>query len=207
MSKAFVTFWLSLFSLLSIPSNAEFRWSAPPEDFIHAMQRFLAVGDFQTVNDALQGVQLMVPDPEPITAAILFTLTITVSNLVCEQINIGDLQSNYTASNTEMNFQLELFPFTMTCRGNYAYNYGGIASNSGNLTATIGDSRVALGLGFTSEDFTTTPPNASQVSQCAANIQIEQMAFSGDLENVIANLFRDGVQTLVSNGAQSGTSI
>lgn len=198
-------FGLSLLAVLWTPSQAEFRWTAPPEELVGAMQRFLAIGDFQSINEALESVQLIVPNPAPITTNILFPLTIEVSNLVCEQINIGDLQTEYTATNTDMNFQLDLFPFSMTCYGNYAYNYGGFVRNSGTLTANIGDSRVLLGLGFTSEDFAVAPPNATQVSQCSSDIRVDGLMFSGELENVIANLFRDGVQTLVSDGAESGT--
>lgn len=196
--------WLSLFALLSRPSQAEFRWTAKPEELIGVVRRFLAVGDFDSINEALQNVQLVVPNPDPITTTILLPLTIEVSDIVCEEITIGDLQTSYTATNTQMDFQLDLFPFSMTCRGNYAYNYGGFVSSSGSLTATIGDSRVMLGLGFASEDFATTPPNATEVSQCSSDIQVEQLQFSGELENVIANLFRDGVQDLVSSGAQDG---
>ncbi|GAX20731.1 hypothetical protein FisN_7Hh041 [Fistulifera solaris] len=203
--QAVVSLWLSFLTLCCVPSHAELRWLSYDESssFLNAMQRYLEIGDFQSINDGLSGVQLVVPDPEPITTTLLFTLTVEVTNLVCEQINIGDLQSNYNATNTEMNFAIELYPFAMTCTGNYAYNYGAFIANSGTLTATISESRIQLGLGFTSPDFATTPPNATQVAQCAASLQIEQMSFSGDLENTIANLFREGVEDLVSNGAQT----
>jgi hypothetical protein len=83
-------------------------------------RRQLAVGDFDKLNTLIKDMTLKLQD-QTISAG---QLDLTVTNLQCQNIRIGDILLDYTEiGGTTLQLAMVASPFSMDCSADYSYQF------------------------------------------------------------------------------------
>jgi len=174
--------------------------------FPSLLSRALTVGgDFDSFNDIFQNVTFRLPDPEK-HISLMGPTTVSLSNLYCRGLHIGDMVTNDTldVGNTKLTFNLDMFNFSMSCFGDYEYDFG-IIDNAGSFQVKAENNHLHVALVFqSSTTFDQAPPNQTMVTHCPGIIRIAELKFSSGIECVIASIFEDTVSNLISTEAAKG---
>lgn len=204
----------SIPATVTAPRGSRWAWNGASVD---TLARLLAVGDFDGFNQVLaQGVSIQLGDLPSVSVPILgiFTITIDLKNVYCQNIDIGDILTSYSQqrnvdnnnnNNTvdELSLRTLVQPFSMDCYANYAFR--GLYRGSGVLTLQSRNNKVDVELGFQSPSFDLHPPTQTVLNTCDANIAIYNLEFSSGLERIVVEIFEDDVSNMVENQAESGT--
>ena len=176
--------------------------------------RALEIGDFDELNDGLQGAQLKLMLNE--TQLGVNGLEIIIRNLYCTQINLGDINTNYTVfvnstTNVEtLAYTIRIFPFDMQCFAEYSYNFGFLLQGSGSFETSAKKNEVEarINLFGSSSSFEESPPNKAEVQSCQTIVRTDgNVAFKADQQNDFVddafNLFKQPISTFIDSAAAS----
>ena len=152
----------------------------------------LRVGDFETFNEEIKDLKLLVDDPDPIVQNVLFELQVQLTNVYCTNIQIGDMSGDYSNTNQALTYKLSVDPFGLDCYAEYSYNYGGFLQDSGTAVLIMTANAVELSLGFSSaSEFELAPPTGSNVTGCTPRVTIDDVQLGGEVEALVASLFSE----------------
>jgi hypothetical protein len=167
-------------------------------------RRRLAIGDFARFNELFSGAELLVVDSINIGENLI---TLTITNVVCRNINLGDMQTNYSIFSANgidtMAYTINIDPFSMTCEGDYRYvmDLGFLPDieGSGNFVATADNNAVVTRIDLSGPStFAQEPPTTAVVVSCDGNINTNgNIEFEGTTFQRLLDL--DAVQNLISN--------
>ena len=134
----------------------------------YVKNRNLEVGDFAAINEVFGRLEISIDVEEPIVINIyLGDVTVDISNLICRNIDIGDMDLLYDQpAETFVAFRWNIIPFDIECSFDYSYD------------APLGENGAASGLLFTddnsfyaeiviSQEETSLPPNSIVFQNCA----------------------------------------
>lgn len=153
-----------------------------------SLRRNLSIGDFEALNQLLKGAVIKLPDAS-VSADLLITLNLDLSNIRCTGISVGDvIVAHERKSNQQLIFTLDLIQLDLTCYVNYGYRYGFLSGN-GEADAFTNDNSAKLSLRFESSDFDTRPPTNVDVENSNINIKISDLTFRGGIVASIVNIF------------------
>ena len=203
----------------SLPTNENANDEASTNNAL--LLRHLALGDFASFNEAIADLRLQVEPPAPISTQILFELAITLSNVYCEDIELGDMQGSYNTNNmttttadasnnntAELVYSLTVNPFDITCKAAYSYTYGFLFSGNGIVTLQMSSNVLQMDFGFASgggsSSFDVSPPNSTTVQQCNTAVNIESVALDSGLEAVIVEVFQGLVADALEGQVEKG---
>jgi len=136
--------------------------------------------DFDELNALFDGLVLALPDMYIDAGQILgATVQLWTSNLSCFSINIDDILLNYgRVSSTRFDFGVDIRGLGISCALNYKYKWS-FMSGSGTGQIYTTNNEASTTIQFASTNFDQYPPSGSSVSECVANIQIDDMDFQG----------------------------
>jgi ribosomal protein S10 len=167
-------------------------------------RRRLAIGDFARFNELFSGAELLLVDSINIGENLI---KLTISNLVCRNINLGDMQTNYSIFSANgidtMAYTINIDPFSMTCEGEYRYvmSLGFLPDieGSGNFVAVADNNAVVTRIDLSGPStFAQEPPSTAVVNSCDVNINTNgNIEFEGTTFQRLLDL--DAVQNLISN--------
>lgn len=189
-----------------------------------SLRQSLPEGDFQDLNEILNGAVIKIPD-QSISVNALFTLNLNLSNLRCTGFSIGDIVLQYTrANNEELSLSMEILQVDLKCSLKYQYNYA-FFSGEGQADAYLDNNSARLSFGFESSDFNTRPPTKVTMKTCGEDkdmikIRVTELDFRGGVlssifdmfEGAIAGAIEDSVEnaacsTLAENGSSLVTDL
>jgi hypothetical protein len=165
------------------------------------VQRYLTVGDFESLNDILREISLPIDENPTITETVAgSTLTVDISNIVCTGLELGDVEMTWTSadpSTQSLNANVDLIDVDLNCRLDYDYQYlffsgGGVAdllTSNNQIDATL----------------QISPTNAA-IDSCTAEINIDDLIFDGDGLGALGaalNLFEGSIRGRISEEMQS----
>ena len=86
--------------------------------------RNLEVGDFAAINEVFGRLEISIDVAEPIVINIyLGDVTVDISNLICRNIDIGDMDLLYDQpEKTSVSFRLNVIQFDIECSFDYSYD-------------------------------------------------------------------------------------
>jgi hypothetical protein len=170
--------------------------------------RHLEIGDFDRFNTLFRNATIKLND-QPITTG---ELTLVVSNLQCTDIQIGDVQLDYTVADdvngtdaSVLAILISASPFSMTCTADYSYDFT-FLSGSGNFESSTVDNSVNSTINLIAPNgFAMEVPSLSGVADCAAQVNVEKTTFNGGIVGVVLNLFESAVSDVIANQANIGS--
>lgn len=136
--------------------------------------------DFDELNALLDGLVLALPDMYIDAGQILgSTVQLWTSNLSCFSINIDDILLDYgRVSSTRFDFGVDIRGLGISCALNYKYKWSFMSGSGAGQIYTTNNS-ASTTIQFVSDNFDQSPPSGSSVSECVANILIDDMDFQG----------------------------
>jgi len=162
---------------------------------------------FDSLNEIFAQISLDLPDATVDKSG----LEITITELVCRDLNVGNIQIEHeNQSTTSQKVGVDIIGIKIMCSFRYAYRWT-IFSGEGVGNAVLDPtSSASIDLDFKSKDYTMYPPTDVDVAECRTNIQIADMNFDGDgagiisgILNLFEGLLRDTIEgelnTLVCN--------
>jgi hypothetical protein len=170
--------------------------------------RQLEIGDFDRFNTLFKDAFIKLND-QSITSG---ELTLVVSNLQCSDIQIGDVQLDYTVADdvngtnaSVLAVTISASPFSMTCTADYSYDFT-FLSGSGTFESTTVDNSVNSTINLIAPNgFDMEVPSLSEVAACASQVNVDQTVFEGGIVSVVLNLFESAVSDVIANQANIGS--
>ena len=168
--------------------------------------RALEIGDFDSLNELFNGAQLKLLNE---TTLGVDGMQLTIRNVYCTQINLGDINTNYTifvnaTTNEEtVAYTLNVNPFRMQCFAEYSYNVAFLLQGSGTFEAVTDNNEIATRIDLISPStFADAPPNRAEVQWCQTVVRTDgNVRFEGDnrgdITDDILNLFKQPVSDLI----------
>lgn len=161
------------------------------------VHRDLAIGDFDEVNDLLNGAMIRLPDARVETNVI----TVDMTNVRCTNFQIDDILLDATQASdlvgaTRVKVSIE--GLLMQCFLDYKYTF--IFTRYGEADLYSSNNRASVSMLFESPDYNggTFHPTKSSVEQCFPEVSIDDLDFRGDIAAVVLNtierLLRDKVE-------------
>jgi len=168
-----------------------------------SLRRHLDVGDFEEINEILEGAVISIPD-QTVTANALFTLTLDLKNLKCFAFSVGDIVINYILDNNQrLQMTLDVIELGLTCSLNYDYRYSS-SSGSGEADAFTDNSSAKLSFSFESSDFTSRPPSNFNLKSCGNEpedsrvyIDVTDIDLRGEVVSSISMVFNELIATAI----------
>lgn len=155
--------------------------------------RKLEVGDFDDVNKFLQDVEILIPDTTIDTQILGSTLTLTLSNIVCSSMNVGDIEIEWVPLfPKELQTTLNLVQANIDCSADFGYEYILGMNGGGSADILTRNNNASATFLFQSEDFQQYPPTKFAKESCQAEIGIEDINLGG---GVLANII-NGIESL-----------
>uniref|UniRef100_A0A7S1YM47 Uncharacterized protein n=1 Tax=Grammatophora oceanica TaxID=210454 RepID=A0A7S1YM47_9STRA len=192
----FVCSSLSLFPLVS-SSSSSLPTTADNKDLLLSptknINRYLAAGDFDSVNEILKGATIALPDVDIVERYLIEELVLNLTNILCNDLYISDIDLRVLQSEPRnKTFLLEAIKIDTVCLVDYQYGYG-IFSGAGVVQAFTEDNNlsVELGIGF-SDQQAQEVPNVVTASNCTSLVEITNLVFDGGLIASLLN-FVDGL--------------
>jgi hypothetical protein len=168
-----------------------------------ASRRHLAIGDFARFNELFAGAELMLVD----SIQVGDTVKVTINNLFCRNINVGDMQTNFTIFNQNgldvLAYTINVNPFSMTCEADFQYEMEVVSflpsiKGSGTFVAALENNSVLARIDMSgASTFLQDPPTTAVVSSCVATINTNADVELGGTFQAFDDL--DVVQDLISN--------
>eukprot|EP00934_Nitzschia_sp_Nitz4_P006159 Nitzschia sp. Nitz4//scaffold358_size24170//3784//11028//NITZ4_008429-RA/size24170-augustus-gene-0.44-mRNA-1//1//CDS//3329548996//6149//frame0 len=186
-----------IFSILSVAPLLPLATAVSEKSDLQTIRR-AAIGDFDELNVLFENAKVVVPDTFVVSEKVgIATLNMNISNLVCFDMSIGDvIVSHERESNQAVNVDIDVQALDLTCEMDYVYRYG-LLRGDGNVVITTDDNRATSTLRFISNDFSTQPPTGSSIQDCATDVEIQNMEFSGDFVSEIIEFFQAFVRGVV----------
>jgi hypothetical protein len=183
----------------------------PPEELVNTYidtightDRYLEIGDFGRFNELFQDATFALPDTDVSEGQ----LSLSLSNLHCREINIGDIHSNYYFVEKEggetLAFEIHAEPFAMNCFADYSYRFAFLLPGSGRFEAITRGNQAATRIVLNSPDFDLEPPSSVDVEYCEASINILDVEFQGGIVASILNTFKSLISGAVEDRAEKG---
>ena len=165
-----------------------------------SLRRHLAIGDFAALNNILVGATIQLPD----VSASEGNLDIDLKNPYCQQIEIGDVLLSYNQESIQRyTFTVQIVSLALKCYSDYDYGWR-FLDGGGEVYADVSDSSATTVLSFTSPNFNTSPPTASNVDSCVANVNIDDLDFDGGIVNSILNAFEQLFRGTIAGAVEGG---
>lgn len=163
----------------------------------------MTVGDFARFNELFDNARISIPGSFEVSERIaLIRLKMTLTNIVCYDISIGDVDLVYVRnSNQDLDIAVDIVELDIKCELDYDYEYG-LLDGSGTAKVTTDGNSMDTVLGFTSANFETHAPHASSVESCAANFEITNIEFSGDFVSNIVEVFERFIRNTIENSIE-----
>ena len=163
----------------------------------HGESRDLAVGDFQELNDLLEGAVIKLPDARVETNSI----TVDMTNVRCTNFQVDDIavnakQSSDVAGDTRL--QLDIYGLDMVCYLDYKYSF--IFTRYGQADLYSNDNQASVSMIFQSPNYKdgNYNPTQSYVEQCSPQVNVANIDFRGDIAaivlSVVEGLLRNEVE-------------
>jgi hypothetical protein len=133
----------------------------------HVKYRNLEVGDFAAINEVFGGLEVSIDVAEPIVVnTFLGDVTVDLSNLICRNIDIGDMDLAYDQpEETSVAFRLNVIQFDIECSFDYAYNAPLGVSGAASALLVTDDSSLSAEIVMSQEE-TSLPPNSIAIQDC-----------------------------------------
>ncbi|GKY93773.1 hypothetical protein MPSEU_000344500 [Mayamaea pseudoterrestris] len=175
----------------SLPINPMLNHETHEEESFHPslsiLQRALAFGDFSSLNTVLQSVQLDIDESPTITETLGgSTLTITLDNITCSQLQLGDVTIDWEQEQTIaavdtilLSNNVTLKQVDLDCSMAYTYSYL-FFSGGGGLNLITANNTIVTNTDIVTNAAKQPPLINVNMTSCRANIQIEDMQFDGD---------------------------
>lgn len=184
-------------------------------------QRSLTIGDFDRFNQLFQGAEIALPD----SSLSQDNLDITLTNLKCYNINIGDIITQWNIDNTStwtstegsngsvtsgnieiLQFEINIIPFSVDCSADYTFSAGlfGLIDGSGTLTASSTNSSAGIRIDLKSDyGFDNDFPKSIDLGYCNTSLNINNIVFNGPgiIDNIL-NLLNGLVTNIVEDQAK-----
>lgn len=183
---------------LNLPTKAEvsdalYQYLSTPED-----ESSRQLQTFDALNEIFAKVSLDLPDATVSKSG----LDITISELVCRDLNVGDIQIDHEIqSNTSQKLNVGILGIKVMCNFRYAYRWTIFSGEGAGSVLLDPTSNASIGLVFESNDYNMYPPRAVSIAECRTDIQIADMNFDGDGVGVLSaildlfeGLLRDTVE-------------
>ena len=161
--------------------------------------RRAAIGDFDEFNQLFENAQLEIPEEFEVSEWVgIAQLEMTISNMVCKDLNVGDIQIDHQQNSAQqIDVLININQLDITCEMDYVYTYG-ILRGDGWVRLTTEDNSANTRLEFNSADFSNFPPNGNaNIRPCIADIEIENMQFEGDFVSDVIEVFQGLVRGVV----------
>ena len=171
-------------------------------------KRALVIGDFVRFNELFADAVLKLPDASVSSGQ----LDLTIRNLICTDINVGDIVLDYSIIEDNIPTQslaltVTATPFAMNCFADYDYQFV-FLSGTGTFEAVTSDNTVNTRIDLNSPNgFRTEPPETADVEYCSATINAVDVTFQGGTVAAVLNLFEDLVNGVIEQQAQQGASM
>lgn len=165
----------------------------------HAQKRDLAVGDFDELNDLLNGANIRLPDARVETSVVKVDMT----NVRCTNFRVDDVQLTNTQNAGSLRLQLNVEGLDMNCFLDYKYSF--IFTRYGSADLYSYDNRASLSVLLESPNYSSDifHPTESSVEQCFPQVNIADMDFHGGISalvlDTIERLLRDKVEQEANN--------
>jgi hypothetical protein len=131
------------------------------------------------------------------------TVQLWTSNLSCFSISIDDILLDYgRVSSTRFDFGVDIRGLGISCALNYRYKWS-FMSGSGAGQIYSSNNSASTTIQFASNNFDESPPSGSSVSECVADIQIDDMDFQGGIVASILDTFEKSLRGTVENELKS----
>ena len=159
----------------------------------------MEIGDFASLNSIIGGTEIQLGNAVVTTRILGIALTLELDNLRCSNLNVRDITVRHTAvTPTRLALSITVVGLDADCVvPTYNYRYG-FLSGSGAATAMTDDSNVTAVLVF-DQTTVTSPPNASSVGSCQADIVVTNLSFSGGIVAAILNFVENFVRNTLAN--------
>ena len=157
---------------------------------------------FSTLNNIISEITLVLPDADVSSNG----LDITITDLLCYEANIQDVQVTRSSADTIDHVGIDAIGLTVTCNFHWSYEWSilSVVNGSGTGKAVLDRaSSASVELDIKSG----YPPRDVSVESCVADVQIDDLILDGDGLGSIAsiiNLFKRLVIGLIEeeiNGA------
>jgi len=191
LSQCVMLFWLFLTCC-----HAEVPRDLPIGD-LAVVPRDLANGDFDELNDLLDGAIIKLPDARVETNLI----TVDMTNLRCTNFRVDDIRLDATRNSDvvgDTTLQVSIEGLDMECFLDYKYSF--IFTRYGTADFYSYDNRASVTMVFESPNYNagTFHPTKSHVEQCFPEVNVADMDFQGDIAAVVLDtierLLRDQVE-------------
>jgi hypothetical protein len=170
--------------------------------------RQMAVGDFDSINTIIKDLVLKLQDQKASSGQI----ELTVSNLQCSNILIGDIQLNYTVVPSSLNnaqailqITMVLMPFSMDCTADFDFVVGFINGKSSRFTTITENNTVNATIDLIApKGFDNETPSSSNITLCSSAINVITTKF--DDQSVVSlalNALDPLISSIISNQADA----
>ena len=174
----------------------------------HALYQYLSTSTddssrklekFDALNEIFAEISLDLPDA---TVDNRSGLEITITEIVCRDLNVGDIQIDHEIqSPTSQKVGVDIIGIKIMCNFRYAYRWT-IFSGEGAGNALLDSaSNASIDFEFKSKDYTMHPPTDVDIAECSTDVQIADMNFDGDgpgilsgILNLFEGLLRDTIE-------------
>lgn len=182
---------------VSATSRLPYTYSTHSDNLV-SLHRRTALGDFDELNSLFDDAAIRFPDEFQVNERVgVAILNMTITNLVCFQISVGDVTVSHTQpSDQAIVVDVRVTDLDLTCQMDYVYKYG-LLQGDGSLLLETDNNSAFSKLDFQSSTFSTLPPSDTYVEQCAADVEISRMDFEGDFVSSILEVFQRLVRGVV----------
>ena len=162
------------------------------------VRRQLVDGDFAALNTLIQDMRLQLQD-QTISAG---ELDVSVTNLVCQNIQIGDILLDYeNIENTTLEMMIVAFPFQMDCSADFSFTFGALNGGGSFVSLTEQNAVNATIQLIAPNGFASETPSMSDVTQCSSTINVIDTKFTGGILAFVLDLLESPVSDVISNQA------
>ncbi len=160
--------------------------------------RQLTIGDFSSINQVLQETEFELPT----MSRTEDSTTLQLSNIRCRNVQIGDIQLEYTPTTTGLDIAIDIIGLDVVCQANYNYD-GRLLAGQGDVQITS-SSNAATVQASLAQATATIPPSSIQLNACNPSVNINNIDFDnggflGWVLNLIERLARGIMENLVED--------
>lgn len=189
----------SVLSLMEIKQLQSQSKSQHNSRFLQVLRRNLAIGDFESVNDLMQGVSISVDDISQETSFGFFAAKYSARNIRCTNLQIGDMLVDY-----EMDSDREEFEVTVTVPQlsfdvvmDYDWSLGFFGGTGEILVSAEKSSTSSVEVEFESDNFDTSLPKSTRSKNCKADINLSELQMTGSVSQVLLDWLKGSVEEMI----------
>lgn len=160
--------------------------------------RSLAVGDFSSINQVLQGTTFQLPSMSRTEGSTTLRLT----QIICRNVNVGDIQiqDDITLSQELI---VRIVDLNLVCQARYRYS-GRLLSGDGDVTVTSRNNDVTVRGEILTGSTSSEPPSGVTMKVCNPSVNINEIDFDnggflGWVLNLVEGLARGIMENLVED--------